>query len=172
MKLEIKGAAEKWKELGRRYQYALLVVILGVFLMLLPSGRSEERTVPPTGEGTGVPFELKEFERRLEEMLSQIEGAGTVRVLLTLDSGSRRMLAQNLDREQDGSGTTTVVTVNQGSGRQDVVELQTFSPKFRGALVVCTGGRNPTVQLHMTEAVTALTGLRADQVSVCQGNGT
>ena len=39
-------------------------------------------------------------------------------------------------------------------------------PQFRGALVVCQGGGDPAVRLAVIEAVSALTGLGSDKISV------
>jgi len=38
------------------------------------------------------------------------------------------------------------------------------------ALVVCPGGGDPRIQLRLLEAVSALTGLGTDRISICQGN--
>ena len=62
------------------------------------------------------------------------------------------------------------MTVGRGSGSQEVVPLQTLAPEFRGALVVCPGGGDPRVRLTLTQAVSALTGLGTDRISVCEGN--
>ena len=45
---------------------------------------------------------------------------------------------------------------------------QTRRPTYRGALVVCQGGDRAEVKLAVTEAVTALTGLTADRVTVAK----
>ena len=52
-----------------------------------------------------------------------------------------------------------------------MVSLQTVAPQFRGALVVCPGGGDAQIRLKLIEAVSALTGLGADRISVCQGGG-
>ena len=127
---------------------------------------------PPGGAPAreeGASFDLDAFEEKLERTLSQVEGAGETRVVLTLDGGSRQVLARNQDREADGGSSNTVVTVGKGSGTQEVVPLQTVAPRFRGALVVCPGGGNPQVRLKLIEAVSALTGLGSDRISVCAG---
>ena len=66
--------------------------------------------------------------------------------------------------------TESTVTLGRGSGEQSVVPLQTLAPQFRGALVVCPGGEDPQVRLKLAEAVSALTGLGADRISICKGN--
>ena len=165
------GAAQKWKEALGRYQYALLVIAVGVVLLLLPAGGREgaEEAVPAQTEGTA--FDLEAFEEKLARTLSQVEGAGQAQVVLTLDGGSRQVLARNQESQRDGGGSNTVATVGRGSGNQDVVPLQTVAPQFRGALVVCPGGGDAQIRLKLIEAVSALTGLGADRISVCQGGG-
>ena len=54
-------------------------------------------------------------------------------------------------------------------GTEETVTLQQISPQYQGALVVCSGGGNPSVRLQVVEAVSALTGLGADHISVCEG---
>ena len=60
------------------------------------------------------------------------------------------------------------VTLGRGSGGQSVVPLQTMEPEFRGALIVCPGGGDPQVRLALLKAVSALTGLGADRVCICE----
>lgn len=160
----------KWKRVLGKYQYALLVIALGALLMLLPSGGGKTEG---TESGTEVQtdcFDLEAFEEKLADTLSQIAGAGKVRVTLTVDSGSRRVLAQDREQDRDGGGSVSTVTVGRGSGTQEVVPLQTLAPEFRGALVVCPGGGDARVRLMLTQAVSALTGLGTDRISICEGN--
>ena len=160
---------ERWKGALKRYQYVLLVMAAGVLLMMLPmgpSGGSEEAQGPPEGEGQ---FDLELFEEKLSQVLSDIQGAGKTRVVLTLKSGSRQILAQNVDRDGERS-SASAVAVGQGAGTEGVVPLYTLTPQFQGALVVCPGGGDPAVQLRLLEAVSALTGLGSDRISICEGN--
>ena len=41
--------------------------------------------------------------------------------------------------------------------------------RWLGALVVCEGGDGAPVRLHLTQAVSALTGLGADQIAIVKG---
>ena len=121
---------------------------------------------------TSKPMSRRELERKLEQALAQIDGVGEVRVVLTLQSGPRRILAQDSQSTVDEGRTEAEVTnvvISAGSGVEGTVTLQQLSPQFQGALVVCSGGGEPTVQLRLVEAVSALTGLGADKISVCKG---
>jgi len=167
MKPWIGRLREVWNGSMANYRWALLVLLLGVVLMMVPSSGEGQQKKNAPEEGSD-PFDLEMFEEKLARTLSQVRGAGDVEVILTLDSGSRRVLAQ--DREQDEQGTSaTTVTLGKGSGSQSVVDLQTVAPSFRGALVVCPGGEDPAVRLALTKAVSALTGLGANRISICAG---
>jgi len=160
----------KWRGVLERYKYVLLVIAAGLFLLLLPTAGSDAAEGMAAAAQEEASFQLEGFERQLEEILSRIEGAGETHVVLTLKNDGRRVLAQDSQRGSDGSLTTDVVTVGRGSGNQDVVEVQTYTPEFQGALVVCPGGEDPQVQLRLLAAVSALTGLGSDKISICRGN--
>lgn len=167
MKLQWPKTGEQGRSLWKRYGPMLLVAALGAVLMALPSGGGSAE--PPQGAGEQA-FDLEGFEEKLARTLSRVSGAGEVEVVLSLDSGGRQILAE--DVKQEGERVTRdTVTLNRGSGGQSVVPLQTDAPRFRGALVVCPGGGDPQVRLELLKAVSALTGLGADRVCVCQSGG-
>lgn len=167
MKWKWPEAAQRWKGALGKYGYVLLVIAVGAVLLLLPAGgRDSPGEESPAREET---FDLTAFEEKLERTLSRIEGAGETRVVLTLDGGSRQVLARNQERDSEGGGANTVVTVGKGSGQQEVIPLQTVAPQFRGALVVCPGGGDAATRLKLIQSVSALTGLGADKISVCAG---
>ena len=169
MKWKWPEAARRWKGALRKYSYVLLIAAAGIVLLLLPTGGRDSPEPETPAREEGASFDLDAFEEKLERTLSQIEGVGTARVVLTLDGGSRQVLARNQERDGDGGSSNTVVTVGRGSGSQEVVPLQTVAPEFRGALVVCPGGGNASVRLKLIEAVSAVTGLGSDRISVCAG---
>ncbi|MCI8870264.1 MAG: stage III sporulation protein AG [Lawsonibacter sp.] len=159
--------AGAWKETLKRYQTVLLVLAAGLVLLMLPTGEREEPSRQAEKSGQEDAFDLEAFEEKLAKTLSQIEGAGQARVVLTLKSGARRILAQDTQRDGDRASASPI-TVGRGSGSQEVVTLQTLAPQFQGALVVCPGGDDPGVRLRLVAAVSALTGLGSDKISVCK----
>ena len=82
------------------------------------------------------------------------------------------MLAEDRTQEREGgreSGESTTVLLSRGSAGEETVAVEQRSPQFRGALVVCSGGDDPAVRLTLTQAVSAVTGLGADRISICKG---
>lgn len=156
----------------KKYRFALLVLLVGGVLLLWPTDTGRKSDPAPTGEPSEAwcEYELGELENRLAESLSAIQGVGRAEVVLTVRSGSRRILAQNQELG-NGSNRTTTVILNAGSGTQEAVTTQILSPVFQGALVVCDGGGSSAVRLDVIHAVSALTGLGADKISVSQRAG-
>lgn len=168
MKGEWEHFVGRWKENSKKFAPTLLILAVGILLLALPEG--EMSHTPEINAVQSQEFDLEQFERKLADILSRVEGAGQTQVVLTLDAGSRTLLAQDQKRAADGEISQEVVTVGRGSGEQEVVTLQTVSPSFRGAVVVCPGGDDPQVRLELIQAVTALTGLGADRIAVSRGN--
>lgn len=154
-----------------KYKYVALVALVGVLLLVWPAPDSRE-TADAQAQPRADPFATEELEGRLERALSQVEGAGQVTVLLTLDASPRQVLAQegrSVVGEDRTERETEVILAAKGSGTQEPVELQQLGPSYRGALVVAAGGDDPAVRLSLIQAVSALTGLGSDKISICKG---
>ena len=157
---KIKGPMEK-------YRLVWLVILAGLILLMLPMGEEEEPVQETTTATTQ--FDLAALENRLEEALSNIDGAGEVTVVLTIQNGPRQVLAQDVDRRTGEGENTETVILSRGSSAQETVAVQELYPSYQGALLICEGGDDPDVRLKLTEATSALTGLGADKISISKG---
>ena len=154
-----------------KYKFVALVVLIGAVLLLWPSGKQ----TTSGSSSDAAPAEVRDVQGEMEEILSKISGVGQVQVMLTVDTDGTRELAQDTELSYSGSTAapedysrrSETVVVDGGGGDQTVV-VQTRYPTYRGALVVCQGGDRAEVKLAVTEAVTALTGLSADRVTVAK----
>ena len=174
---------ERWKEKGlelfQKYKYVLLILLAGVVLLLWPAGKktSEAKDAPAVaGAVSQEDFSVSALEEKLADTLSKIKGAGDVTVMLTVQGGSRQVLAmdEKSTRRADGGSetqSTTVVVSGASAAGNNPVLVQQLYPRFQGALVVCSGGDDPGVRLKLMEAVSALTGLGTDKISICKGKG-
>ena len=171
--MKMEAWSKRASALLQKYKYVLLVALVGVVLLLWPSGGGGE--VAQTAQGAAAaadPFQTAALERRLEGALSQISGAGEVSVVLTLKETARQVVAQD-GAATEGNGQTsrdlTTVLASSGGGAEQPVLLQQLSPAYQGALVVAQGGGDPGVRLALSGAVSALTGLGTDKIAICQG---
>ena len=159
-----------------KYKYVILVLLAGVVCLAWPSGDrgSSQEEVPIAAVSSSERQEIAQLQREMEEILGKMQGGGELRLMLTLDQGSSKALAQDASLNYSGApaapedysrSASTVVVSKSGSGESVVVLHETY-PQFRGALVVCQGGGDPAVRLAVIEAVSALTGLGSDKISV------
>lgn len=157
----------------KQYKFVLILMAAGIFLLLLPSGESSGRTADPAGvTGGEEDFSVEALEEKLGAILSKIDGAGEVSVMLTVRSGMERVLATDRDSsesEDESSLREETVIISTGAGEEAVLITQRY-PTFQGALVVCRGGDDPQVQLLLTRALSALTGLSSSRITVCKGS--
>lgn len=150
-----------------KYRYLLLVVLLGLGLMLIPTGSEKAAAVNPT-ENTAVD-ETSQLTKDLEEILSAIRGAGRVRVLLTVEKGEQIIYQTDGSTAESGSKHDTVVITDENRTQTGLVQ-QSIPPTYRGAIVVCQGADSPAVCLAVKEAVSKVTGLDTSQISVLKMN--
>ena len=158
--------AQRVGDFLKKKRAAALVLLAGILLMLLPTGREQSQSAASPEETT--PRE-QTLEERLENILREVSGVGTVRVLLTQDAGEERVYQLDEQELSDGDRRELrqeTVTVTQSDRQQDGLVKKVVSPVYRGAVIVCQGGDNPTVRLSVVEAVSGATGLPSNRITV------
>ncbi len=135
-----------------KYRWAVLILLLGICLMMIPSKESEQ-----TQESTTNVAEKVDISQQICEILSQIKGVGKVQVLLTVETGS------NTVYQTDGEKT---VIVTDGDRVQSGLVERVESAQYRGAVIVCQGADSPSVCLSIVQAVSGITGLSSDRITV------
>lgn len=143
----------------KKYRYVAIVLLAGIILMCLP-GKERQTETESTVHTTQ---ETSDTARELEQILSQVKGAGKVQVLLTRSQGEKTIY--QTDRSGDGSSVDTVVVTGSDRTQQGLIR-QIDPPVYLGAVVVCKGGDDPAVRLAIVEAVSDATGLGADRITV------
>ena len=155
----------KTKIIFQKYKYVLLILALGVILMLIPANiQPEGESQPPATESSSV-----SRAQELEDILGQIAGVGCVRVLLTEASGAETVYQVNEDRtaSEDSQSIRTEAVIITDSSREEAGLVRTVTPPvYLGAIIVCQGGANPAVRLSIVEAVSDVTGLGSDRITV------
>ena len=154
----------------KKYKYAVLILLLGIALMLLPFGKKEEAPEAEVQEDTLTDEAYAQaLEQRLEDMLCQVSGAGQVRVMLTMQTGSRTEYqtdTQISNSETQSQEERKTVILSEGSAYDKAAVSAVQYPRFQGALILCQGADQSTVRLSLVNAVAALTGLSSGQITV------
>ena len=176
-----------WKRWLKRDNLVILV-LTGVllFIIALPGERKDDaggdrneavgqETPEPWGGTAGGGEDLsgeeaeerylEEQEKRLTEALSQVDGVGRVRVMITLKS-SRELVVER-ERAQIGD---SVVYRGGGTDSEPYV-IKTLPPGIEGVLVVAEGAGSGEVDRTITAIVKALFGVEAHKVTVVKMSG-
>ena len=151
--MDIKIYINKLKSIIGKYKYACIVLIAGIALLLLPNKKDTTTTPVSTQEQK----EEKLDERTLSELLESVEGAGKVKVMLSISAGEKTIYQtnHNTSGSPENINTKTAGLINQIN-----------PPVYLGAIIVCQGGDIPSVKLAITQAVSKITGLGTDQICV------
>ena len=145
-----------------RYKYVLLVGLIGVGLLLLPSGKENQVQQP-----ADLPVSTKPaLEDQLEHLLGHLQGAGDVKLLLTTAQGERYIYQTDSNAGQNGELRLETVIVSGADRQENPVLQQTVGPVYQGAVVLCQGAADAAVRLAVVEAVSKATGLGADKICV------
>ena len=127
------------------------------------------------------------MEERLETILSQIEGAGKVQVMITWKTNGETIIEkdrQNREEhvsEKDNQGgnrttstrdtqeTTVYDSGNRNSSEQEPYVSKELSPKAEGVIVIAPGGDDAVVVKNITEAVQALFEIDTHKIRIMKG---
>lgn len=158
----------KVTEFIKKYRYVAIVLLAGLFLMLLPEGdTTQEEILQPQAET--VPDSPVSLQDSLSEILSKIEGAGKVQVLLSQAAGEQTIYQtdEDLSSGETGSDIRRETVIISGSDRAESGLVQQVNPPvYLGAIVLCQGADSAAVRLAIVEAVANATGLTTDKISV------
>lgn len=150
----------------KKYKYAVLVLLIGFALMLLPVTEKDDAQIAAE---PAKQMQEATIEEQLENILSQIDGAGNVKVLLTEAKGERIVYQMDSDTSSSDSAVNeslNTVTVTDAQKNQTGLIVQIEPPVYLGAVIVSEGANKPAVKLALVEAVAKVTGLGANQITV------
>jgi len=148
----------------KKYRYAAVIVLVGILLMCMPQ---EENTVPV--EHTEKVIREKTLQDDISRILSQVEGAGNVEVLLTQKQGEEILYQTDEQRTRSDANQSQdlqTVLVDSADRQKTGLIRQINPPIFQGAIIVSQGAGSATVRLALVEAVMGATGLPASSITV------
>ena len=152
--------------LPKKYLYALAaIVLLGAVLWVI-NERPKETT-----QTTQVQMD---DETRLAQVLSQIDGAGQVQVMITYASGPEIVPASvsqiNTSHQQTGEESSSQTSSSRSepasSSSEGTVVLKELSPQIKGVVVIAQGADNISVKMDLLQATVTVLQIEPEQVDV------
>lgn len=202
--------SEKFKDFMKNKNNLVVIVLAGILLMVIAlpvdnskNSKKNENKTTNVAEGninnssqaevgqdleanfSGEMAETGEYitalEKKVEAVLEKMEGAGRVKVIITLRSSMEKVVEKdepiarsNTAEEDSEGGTRTVNTVDakentvyssEGSNSEPYV-VKIISPEVEGVVVLVEGAGNGTVNANITEAIQVLFGIEAHRIKV------
>ena len=112
------------------------------------------------------------LEKRVEDIVNSIDGAGEVRVMITLAETTEYVYAQNQNgtkksnKDSENSDNKSDFVIIEKDNNDSGLLIKTFEPKIRGVAVVCDGGDNPIVQQQIYSTVSAVLSVSTARISI------
>lgn len=101
------------------------------------------------------------LENKVRELIESIDGVTGVKVMLTLESGSEYVYAQNRNGE-----IRDYVIINESDRSESPILVKEISPQIRGIAIVCVGGNNPNIQSQIINLLSTLFNLSSNRIYV------
>ena len=169
----------------------LIVFLVGILLLVISIPAGTKKTLANSSKSSVGTTKQSEYtaymEERLERILSQIDGAGQVQVMITWKSDGEKVVEkdrksneENVSEQdsQGGSRTTSshdiqeTTVYNSGSSTSGVQEpyvSKELSPQAQGVIVIAPGGDDAVVVKNITEAVQALFEIDTHKIRIMKG---
>lgn len=166
-----RGMKETFEKL-KKDKKALFTVLLGLTGMLLvlvseiPGFSDDSVRTASTDES----IFYQNLEESTEKLISKIDGAGKVSVMLTYDSTEEKVWAKDTQEKNSDGNTDTDekhIIIDAEDGETGLA-VKVIYPKVRGVAVVCTGGDDPTVKSEIKALLSALFDIGSNRISIAR----
>lgn len=169
----------------------LIILLCGILLVIIvfpTSGKKDEEKV---NNASSAEYNYNEsyesgIEARLAETLSDVQGVGKVKVMVTLKSSSEKVVEKDTEtdsqtveeKDKEGGsrvtkdssfGETTIYDNQSGAAGTPYVSKE-LSPTIEGVIVIAEGGENAVVVQEITEAIQALFNIDTHKIKIMKMN--
>ena len=191
--MKMQDFMQKIKEKKLKRSDWLILVLAGILILIiaLPTDTKEKKQAEKSKENISkenntMEASKDEIERKLEDILEKIDGAGDVKVMITYqDSGTQvvekdKNTSENSLEESDSTGGVrstkeqqlqeSTVYEEADAGNTPYISKELL-PKVEGILIVASGGDNQNVKQNISEAVLALFQVEAHRIKIVKMSG-
>lgn len=163
---------------------AVVCGVLGIAAVMLSGFVKVDSKQPELKKDSKFASEQRRelLEKNLENIISNIKGAGNSKVLVTFESSTETVYAteerKNKEASEDkSSGEITrkkesndcekkFITVKDSAGTEHALAVTEIEPKIKGVVVICPGGDDAIVKKRIVEATTTALNIASTRVCV------
>ena len=148
---------------NKKLQTILIVVALVLALIIFIANSIIPKNEEVESDNSVIDY-VSNLEEKLENTLSQVNGVGKVKVVITIESGMETVLASKVtitEKENYVEREETPITVN---GKTIVVKE--LYPKIIGVLIVAEGVESISVLSKIQQATISLLDIKLNQIEI------
>ncbi len=159
--MDISKIKEKLKTSPKLVTYILIAAVCVVLLLIMNTSNEDSSSIEKNTLSAGDTEFKSSLEKDLENIISKIEGAGKVTVMLTVDS----TYSYEYIKDYSNDEIETVIV-----GNKEALISKITNPTVSGVLVVCSGGDNVSVKEKIINAVATVLDIPLSRVYVAKYN--
>ncbi|PWL49128.1 MAG: hypothetical protein DBY39_01885 [Clostridiales bacterium] len=182
MKIKETLAALNKAPAKKKIQYLAIALIMAVVLLLYFSTLTSDGEKQQQREQVQAEQTTAEIEDKLKVILSKVDGAGEVDVVINYESSSELVpaMSEQSNTSSNQSETTSSETKNENrdiatikeGGDTSALIIKEIQPVVRGVIIVAEGAGDIGVRLQLLEAVQTFLDVSAEKVEVLKMNHT
>ena len=154
------------KPINKRFfkiEYLLVFVLIILVLCLFFANSSTFSLFDNERETDAINYETL-VEEKLEKLLSNIDGAGSVNVMLSVDGTTKKEYLKNTQTKKENGVELIEETTVLINGKPYLVKEN--NPEVLGIVVICQGGDNLKVKMAITEVITTVLPVSSDNIRI------
>ncbi len=109
-----------------------------------------------------------DLEDRLTMLLTRMDGVGNVSVMLTVGGSAEQVFAEEVKQSDSdhASQSESAFVITKNGGNESALISETRYPAVTGAAILCSGGSHAVIREQVTQAVSTVLGIPANQIYV------
>lgn len=172
--MEIQNLVDKIRQ-DKKLMFIFILGFTGVMVLVFMNFCSEKEPSENTieTETTALVSSTQDIEKmlekKLEDIISEIKGAGNTRAVVSVSSSGEYVYAENMKKENSNdsiSEDSEIVIYESQNGTDAGLVISIRSPDIIGVAIICEGGESSVVKAEITKLVTSLFGIGSDRVYV------
>ena len=189
------GQEKNKKKIENLIFFAIVLIITVIAINIIWSDKKEtnkeinntssKQLASQPDNNTEVLENSSDLEKKLENILTKIQGVGEVKVFINYSETSEVVAMYNENskvsntEETDTSGgirkiqetdTQKDIVYQEDNGEKTPITKKVVSPKIEGAIITAKGASNATIKTNIIQAVEAVTGLATHKIQVFEMN--
>ena len=161
----VKSITEKLKK-DKKPLIIIAVGFVGILLLLISS--VSEKDISTSAAASEPAVTIEKLEKILTALIESVDGAGQVKVMVTLDAYDERIYAVNKESESnaDSYEQKEEYVLTDSSGDTDGLTVRIIAPSVRGVGISCEGASSDVIKMEITRLVSATLGISVNKIWV------